>query len=161
MESSAVVSCVKAALEEAFQELVYVDRIPEEIQRPSFAVELQKTELQDMNLLLVRKTAAILITCYVETDASGGSREELNRRQDSVMNLFARGWLAVEDRHPAALAIRGQGSTDSCQVTLSVTWNDDRPDCTDPEKDTPMMEHYEVSGEIPAGRAAGQSRRGE
>lgn len=162
MESSAVMSRVKAMLEETFQEPVYVDRIPEELQRPSFGVELQKTEYQDMNLMLVRKTATILITCFGEADASGsGSREELNRRQDSVMNLFALGWLDVEDRHPAALAVRGQGSTDSCQVTLTVTWSDDRPGCTTTEEDAPLMEHYEVSGEIPAGGDAGQSRRGD
>lgn len=162
MESSTVMSRVKAMLEETFREPVYVDRIPKDFQRPSFAVELQKTEYQDMNLMLVRKTATILITCFVEVDAYyDSSREELNRRQDTVMGLFARGFLDVGDRHPAAMAARGQGNPDFSEVTLTVTWSDDRPGYTAPEETAPLMEHAEVSGTIPAGGMPDIKTRGE
>ena len=162
MEISTVMSRVKAMLEETFREPVYVDRIPKDFQRPSFAVELQKTEYQDMNLMLVRKTATILITCFVEVDAYyDSSREELNRRQDTVMGLFARGCLDVEDRHPAAMAGRGQGNPDFSEVTLTVTWSDDRPGYAAPEETAPLMEHAEVSGTIPAGGMPDIKTRGE
>ena len=160
MESSAVMSRVKAMLEETFREPVYVDRLPKDFHRPSFAVELQKTEYQDMNLALVRKTATILITCFVEVDAYyDSSREELNRRQDTVMGLFARGCLDVEDRHPAAMAARGQGNPDFSEVALTVTWSDDRPGYTDPEETAPLMERYEVIKEISAGIPSNQNER--
>lgn len=46
--------------------------------RPSFALELQKTEMADLNLFLVRKTTTVLITGFVDVDYyHDSSREEL------------------------------------------------------------------------------------
>lgn len=83
MDASDVMARVKAILEETFQEPVFVDRLPKDFKRPSFALELQKTEMADLNLFLVRKTTTVLITGFVDVDYyHDSSREELGLRQD-------------------------------------------------------------------------------
>ena len=64
MDASDVVAYAANRLKEAFQVPVYVDRLPQDFDRPSFALELQKPELTDLNLGLVRWTAALLITGF-------------------------------------------------------------------------------------------------
>ena len=97
MDASDVMARVKAILEETFQEPVFVDRLPKDFKRPSFALELQKTEMADLNLFLVRKTTTVLITGFVDVDYyHDSSREELGLRQDRVMALFPGPSMEVE-----------------------------------------------------------------
>lgn len=141
MNNSDIVRLVKETLEQTFQEPVYMDRLPKDFARPSFAVELAKTECVDLNFFIVRKTATVLITGFVAVDAyHDSSRDALNLRQDQVMDLFAVGRLRVGGIYPTITANKGTGSPDFFEVQLEFSWNDERPGSPEPE--APMMEHY-------------------
>lgn len=125
-------------------EKVYIDYLPKDFERPSFALELQKEEWNDANLVLVRRTVTILLTGFVATDAYGdSSREALNERMEAACGLFARGYLQVGDRAIQVQTIRGMGSPDLMEVTLVFTWMDGRP--TDSSSGAPLMENYELN----------------
>lgn len=156
METSSVVQAVKQALEGRFQEPVYLDRVPKEFARPSFAVELQKSEWTDLNQGLVRKTVTLLVTGFVEVDAyHDSSREKLNRRQEQVMTLFAGPGMQVEDRWPAVSANKGVGSPDFFEVQVTFSWSDAKPGVPDRESGSvPKMEYISVNDHVFSGGAS-------
>ena len=141
---------VKAAVQGRWPgEEVYTNYLPKDFKRPAFALELQKDEWTDANLLLVRRTVTLLLTGYVETDAYGDSgREALNQRMEAACGLFARGFLPVEDRALSVRTVRGAGAPDFFETTLIFTWMDGRPAGTgpdDPSVEVPLMAHYELN----------------
>ena len=150
MTSQALMDAVKGRVQGHWPgEEVYTNYLPKDFKRPSFALELQKEETADVNISLVRRTVALLLTGYVEADAYGDSdREALNQRMEAVCGLFARGYLPVEDRAIQVQTNRGTGAPDFIEVTLIFSWMDGRPAYTDPDvppSDVPLMEHYELN----------------
>ena len=153
MNNSDVMQAVEARLKGAFPDPVYVDRLPKDFARPSFAVELQKAESVDLNLSLVQRTATVLVTGFVPVDPYyDSSREALNSRQDTVMDLFACGRLPVGDRYPTVTADKGKGSPDFFEVQVTISWIDSRPEVWGPPAQAPMMERYELNREFPGNK---------
>ena len=145
-----LMDAVKARIQKRWpMEKVYTNYLPKDFNRPSFALELQKEETADINIALVQRTATMLLTGYVETDAYGDSaRERLNQRMEAACGLFAQGYLRVDDRAIRVRTVRGTGAPDFMEVTLIFTWMDARPVFTDPDDpsvDVPLMEHYELN----------------
>lgn len=154
MNTEQLMDEVQAVIAAAFPgEPIFVDRLPKDFKRPSFALELQKEEFTDLNISLVRKMVTVLVTGFVEVNAYyDSSREELNRRQDRLMELFAGPSLRVSDRHPTVSANKGKGAPDFCEVQVTFSWSDTRPGYHDPDDRTdlvsaavPKMEQYEAN----------------
>ena len=95
MTAQTVMDTVKASVQESWPgEKVYTNYLPKDFKRPSFALELQKDEWTDANIVLVKRTVTLLLTGFVEKDAYGDSaREILNQRMEIACGLFSR--LAV------------------------------------------------------------------
>lgn len=153
MDSSDVMNFVKGILKDEFQNEVFTDVLPKDFERPSFALELQKDEFRDLNIGLVQKTAAVLITGFVEVNAYyDSSREELNQRQNTVMEIFAGPSMKVGDRYPTVSANKGTGVPDFFEVQLVFSWSDVRPGYHDPDDmndpvsaAVPKMEDFEFN----------------
>lgn len=162
MENNDIMNAVKTAIENTYPgEPVYLDRLPKDFQRPSFALELQTETLTDVNIGLVRHSVTVLVTCFVSVDAySDSSREALNSRQSGILAIFGRGVLQVGDRTPSVAAAKGTGTPDFAEVTAVFSWTDTRPGYVDedtaPESESgvPLMEHYtlRVGATPPANR---------
>ena len=117
------------------------------------ALELQKAESVALNLSLVQRTATVLVTGFVPVDPyCDSSREALNSRQDTVMDLFACGRLPVGDRYPTVTADKGKGSPDFFEVQVTISWIDSRPEVWGPPAQAPMMERYELNREFPGNK---------
>ena len=155
MDASDVMTFVKNALQEEFQNPVYLDGLPENVTRPCFALELKKAELTDLNLALVSWTAVVQITGY---ETAEGGQQARNLRQDRILKLFSGGRLAVDGRFPTVTAGKGKGGQDSFQVRLTFTWSDARPDDWQPQETVPKMEQYELTTPFPGGKAAGDNK---
>lgn len=138
-------------------EPVYVDALPKDFKRPSFALECQKNETAALNPFLVQRTVTVLLTCFVEVNAYGdSSREALNSRMDTLCAHFAQGYLQAGDRAIHLQADRGTGAPDFAEVTLTFTWVDGRPEYQDPnapDSGIPRMEDFAVNGAVLAGGA--------
>lgn len=152
MDASDVMARVKAILEETFQEPVFVDRLPKDFKRPSFALELQKTEMADLNLVPGQEDdhGADHRFCgcgLLPRQQPGGA----GLRQDRVMALFPGPSMEVEGYHPTIAANKGTGAPDFFEVQLAVVWSDARPGFQDPEDSAPPMEDFEVNGYLIAG----------
>lgn len=154
MNTEQLMAEVQAVISAAFPgEPIFVDRLPKDFQRPSFALELQKEEFTDLNISLILKMVTVLVTGFVEVNAYyDSSREELNRRQDRLMELFAGPSLRVSGRHPTVSANKGKGAPDFCEVQVTFSWSDTRPGYHDPDDRTdlvsaavPKMEQYEAN----------------
>ena len=158
MDSSDVMNFVKTILEEKFQDEVFTNELPKDFDRPSFALELQKDEFEDLNIGLVKKTAMVLITGFVEVNAYyDSSRETLNHRQNSVMEMFAGPSMAIGDRYPTVMSNKGTGSPDFFEVQVAFAWSDIRPGYHDPEDmndpvsaAVPKMEDFEFNNKFSA-----------
>lgn len=152
MNTDQIMARVKEIISAGFPgEPIFVDRLPKDFKRPSFALELQKEAFADLNIALVQKTVTVLVTGFVEVNAYyDSSREELNRRQDRLMELFAGPSIRVDDRHPTVTANKGTGAPDFCEVQVTFSWSDARPGYHDPDDMTdpvsaavPKIEDYE------------------
>lgn len=137
MTAQTVMDTVKASVQESWPgEKVYTNYLPKDFKRPSFALELQKDEWTDANIVLVKRTVTLLLTGFVEKDAYGDSaREILNQRMEIACGLFSQGWLSVDDRAVSVRMVRGTGAPDFFEVTLMFTWMDARPNATDDQVD--------------------------
>ena len=144
MTSQTLTDAVKARIQENWKgEQVYTNYLPKDFKRPSFALELQKDEWTDANIVLIKRTVTLLLTGFVEKDAYGDSaREILNQRMETACGLFSQGWLPADDRAVSVRTVRGTGAPDFFEVTLIFTWMDGRPNVTADQ--TPLMEHYEL-----------------
>lgn len=144
MTAQTVMDTVKASVQESWPgEKVYTNYLPKDFKRPSFALELQKDEWTDSNIVLVKRTVTLLLTGFVEKDAYGDSaREILNQRMEIACGLFSQGWLSVDDRAVSVRMVRGTGAPDFFEVTLMFTWMDARPNATDDQ--VPLMRDYEL-----------------
>ena len=144
MTAQTVMDTVKASVQESWPgEKVYTNYLPKDFKRPSFALELQKDEWTDANIVLVKRTVTLLLTGFVEKDAYGDSaREILNQRMEIACGLFSQGWLSVDDRAVSVHMVRGTGAPDFFEVTLMFTWMDARPNATDDQ--VPLMRDYEL-----------------
>ena len=144
MTAQTVMDTVKASVQESWPgEKVYTNYLPKDFKRPSFALELQKDEWTDANIVLVKRTVTLLLTGFVEKDAYGDSaREILNQRMEIACGLFSQGWLSVDDRAVSVRMVRGTGAPDFFEVTLMFTWMDARPNATDDQ--VPLMRDYEI-----------------
>ena len=157
METGALMDAVEQALRARFPgENVYRDRLPKDFQRPSFALELEKTETAAVNIGLVRKTAAVLVTCFTEVDAYGdSSREELDRRGEAVLDLLAGRVWQVGDRCPAVRVGKGLGGPDLVEARAEFSWVDVRPGYRDPdapeaEGGAPVLEDFALHVDVSA-----------
>lgn len=144
MTAQTVMDTVKASVQESWPgEKVYTNYLPKDFKRPSFALELQKDEWTDANIVLVKRTVTLLLTGFVEKDAYGDSaREILNQRMEIACGPFSQGWLSVDDRAVSVRMVRGTGAPDFFEVTLMLTWMDARPNATDDQ--VPLMRDYEL-----------------
>ena len=103
--------------------------------------------------VLVQRTATVLVTGFVPVDPYyDSSREALNSRQDTVMDLFACGRLPVGDRYPTVTADKGKGSPDFFEVQVTISWIDSRPEVWGPPAQAPMMARYELNREFPGNK---------
>ena len=135
-------------------EAVYWDRLPKDFTPPPLPWNWPGSGTSDVNIGLVRKTAEVLITCYVKPNAfHDSSREELNQRQERIADLFppASRW---ETGRLTPRAEKGMGDPDSPDVTVTFQWTDVRPGYHDPEDpgdpetaQTPKMEHIEINNQ--------------
>lgn len=149
MDCNDIMRAMEARLKEKYPEdKVYWDRLPKEFSRPSFTLELQKNETADANLFLVRRTAVVLVTIWVEVNAFyDSSREELNDRQDQVLALFSKP-LKVGDRTLLPMVQKGEGTPELSEAAVTFQWMDDRPGFVDedtaPESESgvPLMEDF-------------------
>lgn len=144
-------------------EPVFVDYLPKDFKRPSFALECQKNETTDVNPVLVQRSVTVLLTCFVEMNAYyDSSREELNRRLDRICTQFAQGFLSVGERKIKVQANRGKGAPDFAEASLVFTWTDQRRDEYDPNDPAgpiPRMEDFAVNGTVIVGGEAEESTR--
>ena len=153
MDANDILQAVEVRISGRFPgEPVYRDLLPKGFQRPSFTLECTKDESADVNIALVRRSVAALVTCYAAVNEYGdSSRAELNSRTDAVLALLGAGPLAVEGRSIQAGAVKGLGSPAAGEVTVVFTWTDVRPGYRDPETATPesggapLMEHYAIN----------------
>ena len=144
MTAQALMDAVKASIQGYWpKDPVYTNYIPKDFKRPSFALELQKDDWTDGNLFLIQRSVSLLLSGYVETNAYGDSaREALNQRMESACELFARGWIQVEDRAVHVRTVRGLGAPDFFEITLIFSWLDGRPGSDPDDGSAPLMEHF-------------------
>jgi len=117
--------------------MAYVNEVPKDFKRPSFAIDFDKSTAQDAMRHVVQVMAHYVITCFAVTDVRGLCDQlALNTMQYDVMKLFNKGTLAVADRHLTVRAFTGGSDPDRAWVDLQFLYFDDRSDDVDT---TPMI----------------------
>ena len=129
---------INKLLVEAFPNfVVYVQDCPKDFKRPSFLIEFVRLSQIDVCRQSVEKTIYLTITCFNEKDKYGRSdMEKLADIQDTVLQLFLKGYVMVEDRAIKVKSSAGGMDTDmAAYIYLQFEYFDNR---TDEEDQTPL-----------------------
>lgn len=148
LELTAIMGAVKALLEERLSgEPCYLGVLPDEFSRPSSLVESGAVEMTDGTAGCLGMTTTVKVTLFPSVDANqNNDSEEVARRMMNVLELFAIGYLGVEDRALHVIQNTGQCQSDRAVITVQVQYQDDQPG----EEDWPMMSEVQTNlkGEI-------------
>ncbi len=124
-------------------ECVYINRCPEDFERPSHLIEAVTGGSSPANRRTVGQISFFTITNFEAVDEFGNCDDgALMEVQDRVMNLFRQGYIRVGDRALKVAASTGGSDFDRSYVDLQLEFFDDRDD----EADTaPLMEEVEFT----------------
>lgn len=132
-----IMTAINKKLAETFPYAVYVQRQPKDFVRPSFLIEHIRTSQKDVNRSTTAKTAYFTITCFTPLNKHFDvNMEELLELQETVMQLFAVGFLRVNDRAIKVQSSSGGIDDDRAYVDLQFEYFDDRNDDVD---EIPLM----------------------
>lgn len=126
---------------------VYRGTPPEEIERPSFALECRKDETVDVNRWTVSRTVVLAVRHFAAADGSDGSRAGAGTGLRELTNLFAAKALAVGDRRLNASEVQGTDTAEGVEVTVSFAYCDRRPEAS--EVQAPMGTRCSITWEGP------------
>ncbi len=116
---------------------VYVQTCPKDFARPSFWLEYVRLSQVDANRSTVEKTVYFSITCFAPVDKRFRSDpDELSALQDSILDLFAEGYISVGDRSIKVQSSTGGMDIDRAYIDLQFNFYDNR---TDEEDQTPLI----------------------
>lgn len=124
---------IQAAVEELLGgrfpgEAVYKNLVPADFTRPSFLVACGPVKMTDAGYASLDVTATVTITAFVVVDEYHNSQvEELAMRMMAVLELFAVGYLQVNDRALHVTGTEGDYEADCATVKVSLSYMDDRP----------------------------------
>lgn len=124
-------------------ECVYINRCPEDFERPSHLIEAVTGGSSSANRRTVDQTSFFTITNFEAVDEFGNCDDgALMEIQDKVMNLFRPGYLLVGDRALKVAASTGGSDFDRSYVDLQLEFFDDRGE---PEETAPIVENVETN----------------
>ncbi len=122
---------------------VYIQRCPEDFERPSFFIQNVKSTVNDANCKMVEKTVYMLITGLGEKDSYYISDiNKLNDLQDNIINIFNSCSLKIGDRNIKLKSSSSGFDNDSIFVDLQLSFFDNRTDKVD---DTPLIVSVEMN----------------
>lgn len=116
---------------------VYIDLCPKDFDRPSFLIELIRVDRRRVNFSTIQETDYFTITCFDEVDDySHSDTLGLLARQQTVLDLFRSGYLAVGDRSVKVKASSGGRDFDRVYIDLQFEYNEAVTDVVD---STPLI----------------------
>lgn len=106
---------------------VYIDRMPEDFERPCFFIEFLTEFCEPQNISTVKRTDYIMLTCFGETDSDFNvSTDDLLELQQKVMSMFDCQKLVVGDRS-LSVGVDTSGKTeDTIVINLQAEFFDER-----------------------------------
>ena len=129
---SALSSLAKEQIPELAQ--VYMEVQPQEIQRPSLLVWVKSWKAEDTTHELIQVNGELLITVFPSEDAAP---DEILAFRQKAVDLFRLGYIRVDGRALKATAQIGGENQTADQVSVQLTFFDDREKVSDP---LPVME---------------------
>jgi hypothetical protein len=130
-----ILTAINRLLKEKYPSFtVYIQACPIGFVRPSFLLEFVKHSQRDVSRLSIEKTVYFTITYYPTVDEYSQSEpEEMVCMQESILEIFAQGYVPVGDR-----AIKVQSSTGGMKeheayIDLQFEYFDNRTDVCEHE----------------------------
>ncbi len=127
------ISDIQAAAEELLGQrfagdTVYRDLAPRDFKRPSFLVECGPVKMEDAGCAALQIGLTVVITIFTAVDDYHNSHiGELQQRLMAVLELFAVGYLRVNDRALHVAGNEGDYQFDFATVRVTLSYADDRP----------------------------------
>lgn len=105
----------------------YVNRCPKDFKRPSYFLQLTGVSRDDVSRKTVAVAVDLMITYFVPTDSRYiVDSEALREAQDGMLEVFAPGFIRVNDRALKLQAAEGETSLSDTTITVRVDYYDER-----------------------------------
>ena len=109
-------------------DMVYVNLIPKDFERPSFLLMLESFNQTDANRTTVSIEMSVSITCYIKIDGHYNiETSALADRVDTVRSIFSSGYLSVIDRCIGVTIPDGGVDFTEGIIVLAFDYFDERP----------------------------------
>lgn len=144
LTKSKIIKAVNALLVQKCPDyMVYLNREPSDFVRPSFLIMAPRYTPKTANHYLLEETVFLTITCFGEVDGYGNSdADQLSELQETVINLFRAGYIAVEGRAVKVEASDGGQDLDRAWVDVTCVYHEVR----DPNPEVlPLMQRVETT----------------
>ena len=137
IKQSDIMAAINQLIVTAFPDhTVYIQKCPEDFDRPSFLLEYIKISQRDVSMASVEKTVHFTITCFVESgNHDEPEMDRLANLQDNVLCLF-QGYLEVKDRALNVKSIGGGIDANRAYIEIQFGFFDDR---TDTKEQIPLV----------------------
>ncbi len=111
---------------------VYINLCPKDFSRPSFLIECAKMSRQPVSRTTVSVTVDFMLTCFIAVDNYYHTdTAALLTVQNTVMDLFRKGYINVGDRAIKVKADSEEINFECSRISLKFEYFDDRSDAED------------------------------
>lgn len=115
----------------------HINACPEGFERPAYLIRCAKLEQSDVNRSTVAVSAVFEIVFLPALDKNQiADGAELLTAQDTIIGIFAAGYIKVGDRCLKIRSTPGKPQPDGTIITIQTDYYDDRPVAAD---STPLM----------------------
>ena len=115
---------------------VYINKIPQDFERPSFAIEFIRNSLEEVNKGIIRETDYFTITYFAELDDYYNTDKfNLQNVLLNIQRVFRSGYIKIEDRAIKVKTSNGGSNDDEIYLDLQFEYYEDREEVKEQEEE--------------------------
>lgn len=115
---------------------VYINKIPQDFERPSFAIEFIRNSPEEVNKGIIKEIDYFTITYFAEVDDYYNTDKfNLQNVLVNIQKIFRKGYIKIEDRAIKVKTSNGGSNDDEIYLDLQFEYYESREEiCEEEEK---------------------------
>ena len=115
---------------------VYINKIPQDFERPSFAIEFIRNSPEEVNKGIIKEIDYFTITYFAEVDDYYNTDKfNLQNVLVNIQKIFRKGYIKIEDRAIKVKTSSGGSNDDEIYLDLQFEYYESREEiCEEEEK---------------------------
>ena len=115
---------------------VYINKIPQDFERPSFAIEFIRNSPEEVNKGIIKEIDYFTITYFAEVDDYYNTDKfNLQNVLVNIQKIFRKGYIKIEDRAIKVKTSNGGSNDDEIYLDLQFEYYEDREEVKEQEEE--------------------------